>query len=131
MDEKNNKKKDIYEELNYTPSKNSSNINISEEDIINANIDNDPEYKEYLRLKEKFASYEKQQKSNPILRIILKTFAAIFLIIIILFTIGYIMGKNGYKPQQFDWEVVTNQLNNNNTDEFSELEKVEQSGETS
>lgn len=130
MDE-NNKKKDIYEELNYTPSKNSSNINISEEDIINANIDNDPEYKEYLRLKEKFTPYEKQQKSNPILRIILKTFAAIFLIIIILFTIGYIMGKNGYKPQQFDWEVVTNQLNNNSNDEFSELEKVEQSGETS
>lgn len=126
MDKK-KEESEIFDNLGYKPSKDFKNIKISKKEVKSTELELDPEYQQYLKLKEKFAPLEKKKKyHNPIISIILKILLSLILLFIILFTIGFIMGMNGYKPQQFDWNVVTNQLNNNsNNSSYNELEKVQ------
>lgn len=129
MEKENTDKKtnNTLEELGYTPSKTITEAKLTEEEIALVNLEGSEEYEQYLKLKAKYEPLEKKKKEKPLLKILKRVFIGILVSVIILFSIGYIMGKNGYKPQQLDWEVVTNQINNdnNNDSDFSELEKTE------
>ena len=104
---------EIVEELGFVPS-----INITVEDS---------EYQQYLKLHEKYGPPEPTKKPRTLLKILLSVFLSIFAIFTVLFSIGFIMGLNGTRPQQLDWEVVTNQLSGNSSqsETIDELEKVD------
>lgn len=111
--------KSLKGDLNYTPSLKVSEVSLTE-------LKGDPEYETYLRLKEKFSPLEEgRERKNTFLKVLNRVFWSIFIVFFILFSIGFIMGMSGHKPQKLDWNVITNQIGDEE-EGFSELEKVDE-----
>lgn len=109
----------LKDDLNYTPSVKVSKSSAND-------LKKDPEYQTYLRLREKFSPLEEgRERKNTFLKVLNRVFWGIFIVFFILFSIGFVMGSRGHKPQQLDWSVITNQMGDEEG-EFSELTRVDE-----
>lgn len=79
----------------------------------------------YQRIKEQY--YLVKKPKNKVMKIFLTSILTIIILFSTLFTIGFIMGKSGYKPQKLDLKAFTNQVFDGKDEDYTELKKVEKS----